>query len=415
MERAGPVAAVLTPQGAGAIGVIRVAGPDARPIVESLLRRLRSDSPCMLAADRPQLARLIDNSEVVDEVIATYTVLSGADCVDVCAHGGVRVMERILDALLRRGVELVPSEQLGASLWSCDTLFDQECLKAMTSARTRRALGFLSFQRQHLPEALARLARLCRDDPARATNGIRELVQRHRVADVLCFGARVAIIGPPNSGKSTLFNAIVGRQAAVVSPTAGTTRDWIEATIELCGAPIQLTDTAGHHDTNDALEQLAIETGTLRAGQAHLLLVVLDSSVDFPAQFVASLASARPHAMILVLNKIDLPRRWGIGSLSALSHGQSIEVSSQAGHGLDKLQEAVSRHLGLDLPIQTLPAPFNERQRSLLEQAISILPTAPEAAARCLEIDLFRSSSGNSGRSQAPSRTGLGRQSLKVG
>lgn len=397
---------MLTPPGAGAIAVVRIIGPDADSILGKFFRPTRGASrqhletknaspdsgSLLLADDHLRYGRFVDDDEVIDDVIVARVPAASVPAFDISAHGGVRVVERILGALEENGAPLADPAESPNPVWPVENRIEAEAVQAMSLAKTPRAIRFLAWQRRHLVPHLLDIARRCLQNSERAREALNVLLATRRRTRFLIQGATVAVAGPPNSGKSTLFNALLGRSAALVSATAGTTRDWVTASVEMDGVPVTLIDTAGRHDTNRALERRAIEDGRAKATQADLSVVLLDGSQPLsPAALDIPEARGPRDRRLLVANKSDLPDAWK--SIPCTPDHEELEppirVSALSGAGLEKLVEEILRCLGFAGKADTLPALLSERQVDLVERALSDLPEDPSAAASRLRCELI--------------------------
>ena len=386
--------AVLTPPGAGAIGVIRVQGPDVKSVISSMLRR-PVEPPCDAAprsgaeadrrwrnlfprSDRLVYGLLVVNDETLDDVVISLAPGGATPAIDICVHGGVRVMERIIEALESHAVFLTDDPGLIDAIWRTDNVIEREVDEALRAAQTARAARFLTLQRSQLPDVLCNIAAQCTTAPADAEAALRGLVAGFDAAHLLLTGATVTLIGPPNSGKSTLFNKLVGRSAAIVSEQAGTTRDWVSARVEFDGMPSTLVDTAGGRNATASLEKLAIEMGRSIGEQANLHVLVLDGSSPLPGD-VRRFQSSRGRVipMLVVSNKDDAGRTWIASDLSsAMKHPglDAIHLSALSGAGVPDLVRQILRELGCGDGQPSGPSLFTERQVELAREILSDLP-----------------------------------------
>jgi small GTP-binding protein len=327
---------------------------------------------------------LFSEGEVIDDGIVGQAPGCEPPAFDICAHGGVRVLERILESLERLGAPLRDDDSGPSAIWPVRNLIDREAIDALRQAQTQRAVRFLAWQRQHLPPALDAAADLCLTEPARAMQTLEAMVGGFKAGRRLIEGATVAIVGPTNAGKSTLFNRLAGRSAAIVSARAGTTRDWVTASVEIDGIPLTLVDTAGQRAAEGTVEEMAIEGGLKIARDSDLCLLVFDGSRPLPydtAQLSRVCASHRPR--LIVLNKIDLPQRWQDG-LSAGDLGNlddpPMYVSARNGAGVSELSQAILRMLGCSDLVDTAPCLFTTRQQKIALEAVSDLLKHPAKA-----------------------------------
>jgi len=199
---------------------------------------------------------------------------------------------------------------------------------------------------------------------------------------ILRDGLRVAIIGKPNVGKSSLLNALLGEDRAIVTAVAGTTRDAIDETADFDGVPVVLSDTAGLRDPEraDALERLGIERTASKIAQAQVLLKVLDVAAPLDEEDFAMLKAAAATPRVVVLNKIDLPQVISEEEVRRLTDGPIVSVSATKGWGLAGLRRAVvGQCFNGDGPTAEAPVLVSVRHRDALEKARHALALAHEA------------------------------------
>lgn len=404
---------MLTPPGAGAIAVVRIVGPDADSIVGKSFRPARrgscrrtetqdstpdSSGSVLFAGDHLRYGRFVVDDEVIDDVIVARVPTAGVPAFDISAHGGVRVIERILEALERDGAPLCDLADSPDPVWPAKNRIEEEAVQAVSLAKTPRAIRFLAWQRRHLVPHVLDIAHLCLQNPDLAREALHALLTIRRRARYLIEGATIAIAGPPNSGKSTLFNALLGRSATLVSSAAGTTRDWVTASAEMDGVPVTLIDTAGRREPTGDLERRAIQNGWAKAAQADLCVVLFDGSQPLsPATLeVPAPVDPREHRLF-VANKCDLPDAWeSIPSAPGRTETETpIRVSALSGDGLEELVAEILCCLGFAGEADTLPALLTARQVELVEQALSDLPEDPRAAESRLRCELVGSSLGD--------------------
>ena len=365
---------LLTPSGVGAIGVIRVCGPDALSVIGGLFQSdrvsaLNSDS---LPDGRLRYGRLMDGAEVLDDVLVSAVTGSVLPAFDITAHGGVRVLERILTALESRGAPFLAADP-EFTPFPVENHLEREALSQLRRARTARAVSFLARQRTALPRALIDLIALLPDDAPAARSALSALLLHAPAALNLIHGVTVVLVGPPNSGKSTLFNRLVGRPAAIVSAQPGTTRDWITADLDMHGLPVNLVDTAGVRAEAAALEREAIARGQCIADASAIRLLVLDTTHPIPLERSLLDWCADPPTAIL-LNKIDacpnsLPTQVRLPA--RLSSVPILHISAATGVGLSALSKLILQDAGLDDSWdQSLPAFFTQRQIHLANQCL---------------------------------------------
>lgn len=381
------VVARATPLGRGALGVVRLSGPRARAVVARL---------CPGGPDwRPRRASLrqaLDEDGLIDDVLVTWMPgprsATGEDVVELGCHGSPVV----LDALVARCVALGarparPGEfSRRAFVNGRLDLLGAEALAAVFAARTRSGLDLAWRAREASAvvvglrdrlldlgaELEARLDHpgegLGEADDADVVDALRDLAtEASRLCDTApavarrIEGATIALVGPVNAGKSSLFNALVGATRALVSPVPGTTRDAVERTVELSGVPVTLVDTAGLRDTPGDLEAAGIALGRALADAADLRLAVFDARTPCPVVEADT---------------------WPVAThtdLAPAPAGCAHAVSSVTGAGVAELRDALAEHVaGVDPAGAAVLA--SQRQADLLRT----VATAATEAADCL-------------------------------
>ncbi|MFO0972428.1 MAG: GTPase [Phycisphaerae bacterium] len=355
--------AVLTGAAPGAIGVIGVFGTGAAALLGGLLRSADGAAWGAWTDSAVRRCRVMDGAALLDEGLAL--TWDAGRCAELHLHGGVRIVERVIELLEARGALRAAGPEADAA---CDWI-EAEIDVLLRGATTRRMARWLLAQRRLLPELIRRGA----GDASCAA-----LAHRAAVAERLLAGLRVAIVGPPNAGKSTLANRLIGHERVVTSAEPGTTRDWVDELASVSGWPVTLTDTAGVRVATDAIERESIARGLAEARRADAALVVLDGAagVAQTAADLAAVSGALPAALarVVVVNKCDLASAarddWA-ARLAAAAGGVAAvarvwPVSALCGDGVDALEAALAVALRLDGLADDAPTPLTARQRAAL-------------------------------------------------
>jgi len=388
------IAAIATAPGQGGVAIVRLSGPEAEAI---LLRVFRPAGRAALPLTSHLLTygHVLDGGECIDECMAvlmraprSYT---REDVAELQLHGGAYLSQRVLSLCLREGARLAEPGEFTrrAFLNGRIDLSQAEAVMGLIAAQgeqSRKAAmrqlagGASSFIRK-ASDALYELeagAAACIDYPEEIDEdeAVAELVPKarqlaaeleaacdERAARILHNGLHVALCGQPNVGKSSLLNALLGEERAIVTPIPGTTRDMVTGELLLGGSVIHLTDTAGLHATDDPVEQLGVERARRAMDEADVVLAVLDASRALNEDDRALLEGLHGRNCAIVLNKSDLSQAFSPDEAAALLPDVPVMVVSAAdAASLAPLkaylteQTAVSDHLALTQPRHVVAA-----------------------------------------------------------
>ncbi len=391
--------APATAAGRAAIAIIRLSGPASGPAVHALAGKLPP----------PRVARLVrlhdpDSGEELDDALVLWFPapgsVTGEDVAELHVHGSRAVIAAIMAALGRQGLRLAEPGEFTRRAFLNDKLdlvqaeAVADLAAAETEAQRRQALrqfdgrlgelyrdwgdrllrllahleAALDFPDEDLaPEIEARVAAETGSLAAEITHHLADGHRGERLRD----GIAVAIVGPPNAGKSSLLNQLARREAAITSPIAGTTRDVIEVAIDLAGYPVVFADTAGLRDSGDAIEEEGRRRAVARAESAELRLFVFDAGCSGDAQGAEQWPG--PDTL-LVANKIDLAADRG-----SLPHG-ALALSALTGEGIPELIATLAARIAGSYDIAA-PLLTRARHREALENGA-------EALTRSLRADL---------------------------
>lgn len=356
----------LTPVGRGAVASVEVAGPDALRLVDTLFHPAAGKALAEFAVDRVVYGRW-QSAERGEDVVV---VRRSDDSVAIHCHGGVAAVAAIVDSLCLAGVVRTAWQQWLNGRANDPLVAAAEI--ALTQAPTERVATVLWDQRQGaLRQRIERLAEhlaSSRLNEARIT--LDDLLSWQSLGCHLTEPWRVVLAGRPNVGKSSLINALVGYERAIVHPTPGTTRDLVAATTAWDGWPVELVDTAGLHVAAKGVEAAGVALARERLATADLVLLVLDASNPLTAEDHALLADW-PGALV-VLNKCDL------GGARDEDFAGSVpppywRVSAATGAGLDALQRAMVERLVPRHPPRGQAVPFRAEQIVALQAAAAAL------------------------------------------
>ena len=340
------VAILLTPPGAAAIAVVRVAGPGVRAFLESHFSR-------PLIAGRAVHGQMRDGESVIDDPVVVFDEPRGR--ADVCLHGGTWVVRAFLDLARREGFRLPEhvTGPLDARAIDSSSEIETEVLTHLPLARTELALRVLLAQPRAWGSAPSRewIANILAD------------LALHWLLNP----PRVAIVGPANAGKSTLANQLFAQERSITADLPGTTRDWVGAMANIDGLAVMLVDTPGLRDTGDSVEAQAIALARPQIARADLVVLVLDQARPLEGEQEQLLARFRDA--IVVVNKADLAETWN-------APVPVIRTAATTGQGVDELRRAIQRRFGCESIDIDRPRWWTQRQRALLERALDD-PAAP--------------------------------------
>jgi tRNA modification GTPase len=409
------IVAIATPVGRGGIGVVRLAGPDAHSIAQRLLAH--HDPFVPRHATFTRLARGGAGSEVLDQIIATYfpgpASYTGDDVVELSAHGSPVVLRAIVTMAISAGARLAEAGEftLRAFLNGRIDLMQAEAvadlIDAATPLQARTAFDQLDGT---LTRAIAAIDAALFDfiakleasidfpdegyhfvDADALTRDIDGLIEQTtallagaRRGRLIREGLRVAIVGEPNVGKSSLFNALVGAPRAIVAEVPGTTRDLVTEVVDIDGLRVTLVDTAGLRETADAVERDGVERSRGAMATADLILRVFDGSDLGSAPAYAGRAGAHDNSEstrtstqsivnkeLIVINKVDIP--------GGTSWDDNASVSALTGEGLGELRRRIARTLDVD-DLRDRPQITNVRHIALVQRTQDALKRARSAA-----------------------------------
>jgi tRNA modification GTPase len=354
-------AVLLTPAGVGAIAVVRVAGAGAREVVARLAASARVGG---LSVGQMARTDLVHKGDVLDDALA---VCVGADALELHVHGGVAVTDAVLRALAELGAARVDvAEARGRGIFGTGVAAD--VMLALPRAVTLTGARLVAAQVEGGIAAWARgwLGSLGRQNLWQYQSAAQWVLARSESLAHFLDPPRVALVGAPNAGKSTLANALLGRPVAITSDLPGTTRDWVDAATTFVHGDVQvavtLVDTAGIRETADPLEQESIARTHRQAGRADVVVRVVDALVRAGLGAVAGGGSGRGACDLVALNKCDLverPPRVDVGV-------PVVAISAKCGDRLSELMSAVLRQLDVVQIMPGEPFAFCERQRELL-------------------------------------------------
>ncbi len=415
------IAANATPSGRGGIGIIKISGPKAFPIAQSIFKpkdstlnpscgnllQAKGSGPIQFRSHRIYYGHIVDpdNGQLLDEVLVsamkapnTYT---REDVVEINVHGGAVVVHAILQLVLSKGARLAEPGEFTrrAFLNGRIDLSQAEAVIDVINSRTQKNLALAAAQvtgkfreqvtriRIVLIDILTQVSAAIDfpDDVEELVNSevtlkvVKEkvleplhlLIQNYTDAHVFRDGLRVAIVGRPNVGKSSLLNQLVQKDRAIVTAMPGTTRDIIEETLNLGGIPVIVSDTAGVHHTDHPIEKIGIEKTIEHVNGADLVLFMIEANSPLSPEDYYIYEKIKSKAIVVVLNKIDLTSEHNETAIpDSWAFDDWVRISALYDRGIGDLKKMIVKLAGganpIDLNEVVVP---NLRQKLLLEKS----------------------------------------------
>jgi tRNA modification GTPase len=396
------IAAISTPPGMGGIAIVRMSGGDSLTIASKIFKG--KTSPLNIESHRAIYGRIADpeTNEEVDEVLImvmraphSYT---GEDCVEISCHGGTVPATCVLEACIKSGARMANGGEFTkrAFLNGRIDLTQAEAVIDIVSAKTKKGLkealyrldGFLSKRIRKLKESLVSIRKrieLSLDFPEAdigneettsieekvisVINIINDLIREGERVSILREGMSGAIIGKTNVGKSSLLNALLLEERAIVTPLPGTTRDVIEGWINIDGVPLKLYDTCGFRDAENIAEEMGIKKTKDAIDNTSFSLFITDGSIPLTDEDREIFSLAKEKPLIIVINKIDLPKRVDISEIQKNGDFFVCEVSAKEHTGIKELNRAITKLLGIKEMEVSGGLPTRTRHFQLLLQA----------------------------------------------
>jgi tRNA modification GTPase len=411
------VAAISTPVGEGGIGIVRLSGPDAVRVVDSVFRSSRG---CLLQdaeSHTLQYGRIVQGANPVDEVLVavmraprTYT---REDVVEINCHGGIVATRAVLDLVLASGARLAERGEFTKRAYLNGRISLDQAKAVLDIVRARTRLGLeaavdrlggrftqaMEALRSSLLSVLAELE-VQLDYPdlevefdaiaprvEACAAHVKEMLDRSSAGRLIREGLTVVIVGRPNVGKSTLLNALLSEERAIVTPVPGTTRDTIEEHASLEGVPIRWVDTAGLREAEHPVEREGVRRTRAAMERADLWLLMVDTSEPKTVDDVQLMESMTETPVVLVLSKADLPDQWA--EVPEGSWVATVRLSAKTGQGMDDLKQVLlDALLSGRLPTRNAVLLLDTWERDLLRRVQERLAGALDVVNGSSQADL---------------------------
>ncbi|MBE0635856.1 tRNA uridine-5-carboxymethylaminomethyl(34) synthesis GTPase MnmE [Candidatus Bipolaricaulota bacterium] len=412
------IAAISTPIGDGGIGIVRLSGSDAMLIADALFRSptrvplVDADSHTLHYGAIHVEGRLID--EVLVSVMRAPRTYTREDVVEINCHGGIVSTRAILDATLAAGARMAERGEFTKRAFVNGRISLDQAKAVLDVVRARTALGLeaavdrLGGRFTHaLADLRAKLADILADLEVEidypdldvdieaiapriedCSTSVQELLSKSESGRLIREGLTVAIVGRPNVGKSTLLNALLSEERAIVTPIPGTTRDTIEEDASLGGIPVRWIDTAGLRDADHPVEAEGVRRTRGAMDRADLLLLLVDASEPRHREDDAVLNLDRSVPSLLILNKSDLPTAWD--DVPKGTWLATLRVSAKHGVGIEALREEILSAVGAGtLPTRNSVLLLDTWERDLLRRVGERLIQASQTAREGGQADMM--------------------------
>ncbi|MDT8719511.1 tRNA uridine-5-carboxymethylaminomethyl(34) synthesis GTPase MnmE [Clostridium sp. 19966] len=423
MKEFDTIAAVATGIGEGGISIIRVSGDKALKIVSSVFIGKGGRSLEDIKSYTMRYGYIIDkeNNEKLDEVIVSYMKgpksFTAEDVIEVNCHGGLVATNRILEEIVRSGARIAePGEFTKRAFLNGRIDLSQaeaviDIIRAKTEISMKSAvmqaqgrisqeinkirnklLGVIAhieatvdFPEDDLEEITGQKVKI---DIKEIKQYIDEIIATANEGKIIREGINVVIVGKPNVGKSSLLNALIMENKAIVTDVPGTTRDVIEEYISIGGIPLKIIDTAGIRDTEDTVEKIGVEKSKEKMEEADLIIFMLDNSRELDDEDKSIIKKIKDKKYIVLLNKVDLETKLDFNQLKDLNKDNIIEISALKGMGIDNIKNIIKKMFfnGEIRPSEVLVT--NSRHKEALIRASEKCDAALKTLEGGLPIDL---------------------------
>lgn len=415
------IAAIATPLGEGAIGMIRLSGSDAFSIANTIFKGKNLEK---VASHTLNYGHIVDpkNQKILDEVMLGVMkapkTFTREDVIEINTHGGIAVTNEILQLVIREGARLAEPGEFTkrAFLNGRVDLTQAEAIMDLIRAKTDKAMSvavkqldgslseLINNTRQEILNTLAQVevnidypeyddveemtTALMREKTQEFEALLTRLLKTAKRGKILREGLSTAIIGRPNVGKSSLLNNLLREDKAIVTDIEGTTRDVIEEYVNINGVPLKLIDTAGIRETDDIVEQIGVERSRKALEEADLVLLVLNASEKLTPQDRELIKISQNTNRIILLNKTDLPEQIESPELP----NDVIRISVLTNQNIDQIEERIKQLFFENAEIVEQDATYlsNTRHISLIEQAVESLQAVNQGLEMGMPVDLLQ-------------------------
>ena len=401
------IVALATAPMESAIGVIRVSGEESFELLNKIFSK-----KITVEGHKAYFGNIVDNNEIVDEVIITTFVsprsFTGENSFEINCHGGMFIINKIIKACIKNGARMANKGEFSkrAYLNGKIDLIQAEAINDMIRATSEEEskLAVLSLKgstskmildvKEKMLQIVSNIevnidypeyddAEIVTKESAKLKlielrSNIKEIIKDARIGKIIKDGIKVAIIGKPNVGKSSLLNALLEEEKAIVTNIAGTTRDIVEGQVNIDGLKLNLLDTAGIRNSTDKVEKIGIDKSLKTIEEADLILLVLDASQALDEEDKKLIELTKNKKVIRVINKIELNETTNL---------EGIKISAK-NNDINKLKEEIKKIVGYSFNYDNKPLLTNTRQIGLLEASFENIENALKEIEKDTPIDL---------------------------
>ena len=416
------IASISTAPGIGGIGIIRMSGEKSFEILNKIFYPKSKYKIEDIKGYTIKYGHIKENEKIIDEVLVSFFKAphsyTAENMCEINSHGGIVVMRKILDLCLKNGAELAePGEFTKRAflngridLSQAEAVIDIINAKSDIEAKEgiKQLEGFLTQEINKIKEKILDLMTnievsidypeydvedVLESDVSNKLDNIKidlkKLEKSFSNGKIIKEGIKTAIIGKPNAGKSSLLNAILKEERAIVTEYEGTTRDTIEEFVNINGIPLKLIDTAGIRETDNEIEKIGIEKSKSLAKEADLCIVIIDSSKKLDREDEDILNVVNKNNTVVVLNKSDLGSVIDANTSIISNFRYVVNISALKNEGINDLYNIITKMFNLnEINLDNETVITNERHKSIISKAISNIEKAKKSLADNMPIDI---------------------------
>lgn len=411
------IAAISTPAGVGGIGIVRISGKDALKITKKVFKPKKNRE---YKSHTIRYGYIVDNeNNIVDEVLVSYfkapNTYTGEDICEINCHGGTISTKKILDLVLKNGAVMAEAGEFTKKafingkldLSQAEAVID--VINSKTEKENKASLnqlqGFLSKKINEIKQIIIDLLvdieanidypeydieevkrEKIEKNLSESIEKLEKLEESFESGKMLKEGVTTAIVGKPNVGKSSLLNALLKEERAIVTEIPGTTRDTIEEYITIKGVPLKIIDTAGIRETTDRVEEIGVEKSKKILNEAQLILILLDGTKVLEQEDLDLLKLVENKKHIVVINKIDVENKIDKSKIT----GKIVEISAKTLEGLENLENTIENMFSFnDIEVENEAIITSLRHKQLIVLAKEELEKTKDAVINGLPIDML--------------------------